>query len=279
MKKFALIGKDIASSQSPALFKAAYGGKYAFELLQGDSFAPLMKEFKKNYEAVNVTAPFKRDALAAADVRTEAADLCGAANMLRKLPDSRIEADNSDLEGVALSLMSAYAMKDVDVEDEDAFADYLGGKTALVAGCGGAGRAAAAAVVSLGFGCTVLMDRTAEKAAALQKHLAGYFDDLNPEEIRTAPMEDFAREFAKADLVVYAIPVGIDAVKDLAALPADKDKFVLEACYSAPALEALGDRFNYISGYNWLLNQAIISYEVFTGEEPDEEAMRKAIRI
>ena len=34
MKKFGLIGHPISHSLSPALFKAAYGGKYAYELIE-----------------------------------------------------------------------------------------------------------------------------------------------------------------------------------------------------------------------------------------------------
>lgn len=278
MKKFGLIGKDIAASQSPALFKAAFKGKYPFDLLQGDDFAPLYSKFKKEYQAVNVTAPFKRDALAAADVATEAAELCGAANMLVKLPGGRVQADNSDFEGVALSVLSAYAMNDVDVDDEDAFDAFLSRKTALVAGCGGAGRAAAAALVSLGFGRTILMDRTPEKAEELKKHLIGFFDDLGADDIVVAPIGDFAKEFEKADMVAYAIPAKIDGISAIEDLAPNKGKYVLEACYNSPALDSISSKFNYISGYNWLLNQAIVSYEEFTGEEVDEDAMKKAIK-
>lgn len=278
MKKFALIGTDIQQSGSPRLFKAAYHGKYPYELLDGAQFGPLYEKFLKEYTAVNVTAPFKEQALAAADSATDAAQLCGAANMLVKLPDGRVEADNSDFEGVAISLMSAYAVADVDVEDEDAFAEYLEDKSALIVGCGGAGKAAAAAAVSLGYGKVVLMNRSMEKAEALKEHFCEFFgDDLDPGDIEVAPLENLAGEFAAADLVIYNLPCPIDALEEVDASSLGKDKFILEANYKTPYLEKFKDKCTYISGLNWLYNQAVVAYEVFTGAQPDEEEMKKSL--
>lgn len=280
MKKFALIGTDIQLSGSPKLFSAAYHGKYPYELLDGEEFAPLFEKFVKEYTAVNVTAPFKEQAMMAADSASEGAQLCGAANMLIKLPDGRIEADNSDFEGVALSLMSAYAVEDVDVDDEDAFAEYLEDKTALIVGCGGAGKAAAAAIVSLGYGKVVLMNRSIGKAEALKEHFCEFFaDDLDSEDIEVAPLEHFAQEFDKADLVVYNLPCAIKELEILAEKPQNREKFIFEANYKTPNLEYLKEKFTYISGLNWLYNQAVVAYEVFTGAQPDEEEMKKSLNF
>lgn len=278
MKKFALIGSGIQDSGSPRLFKAAYAGKYPYELLDGEDFAPLYQKFLDGYAAVNVTQPFKEQALAAADSVSEAAELCGAANMLVKLPNGKIEADNSDLEGVTISLMSAYAVADIDVDDEDAFADFLADKSALVVGCGGAGKAAAAAALALGYGTVVLMNRSLEKAEALKKHFLEFFEDeLNPEDVRIAPLADFAKEFAQADAIIYNLPCPVDGIGKIDASCLSKDKYILEANYKTPNLEYLKDKCTYISGLNWLYNQAVVAYEGFTGAQPDEEAMKKVL--
>lgn len=278
MKKYGLIGCGIQDSGSPELFKAAYGGKWGYELLDGPDFTTLFQLFKKDYQAVNVTAPFKEIALGCADEMSEAAELCGAANMLLHLPSGKILADNSDFEGVTLSLISAYAMSDdvdVDVDDEDAFADFLADKTALVVGCGGAGKAAAAAVVTLGYGKIILTNRTPEKAGALKEHLCGFYDDLTDEEIEVLPLEKFPEAFAEADLVIYTVPEAIDGISAIDKSCLSKEKFILEANYKTPVLECFKDSCSYVSGLNWLVNQAIVSYEAFTGIEPDEQAMQK----
>ena len=275
MKKFGLIGSGISKSKSPALFGAAYGGKYQYDLLDGNDFNTLFQRFKKEYTAVNVTSPFKETAVNAADEAQEAALLCGAANMLLKLPNGRIIADNADFEGVTLSIMSAYAVAGVDVDDEDEFTEILADKTALVVGCGGAGRAAAAAAVTLGYGQTILMNRTRAKAEDVKKHLQTFYEDLSEDELTVAELSEFKNLFAKADLVIYTLPVALE--EDMADIAVNNDRIVLEANYTTPWLEQWKDKFNYISGLNWLYNQATVAFEGFTEEAPDEEAMKQAL--
>lgn len=279
MAKYGLIGRGIAESGSPALFKAAYKDRHPYELIDVPSFEEGLKLFKKEYAAVNVTSPYKEEALNAATEVSDAAELCGAANMLIKLPGGKILADNSDFEGVTLSIMSALAVADtdVDLDDEDALVDYLADKTALIVGCSGAGKAAAAATVTMGYGKTVLMNRTIAKAQALKEHLAAFYEDLSEDELCVESIENFEQCMQEADLVVYTLPVSIlpegFSIKKSGAQP----KFVLEANYKTPCLEQFKDCCNYISGLNWLYNQAVVAYEAFTGIQPDEEAMKQVL--
>ena len=46
MKKFGLIGDPIAHSLSPSLFRAGYGGKYPYELIEGASFESSWRRFE-----------------------------------------------------------------------------------------------------------------------------------------------------------------------------------------------------------------------------------------
>ena len=59
MKKYGLIGDPVKGSLSPALFKAAYGGKYPYDLVEGGDFEVSWQRFLDGYSAINVTAPFK----------------------------------------------------------------------------------------------------------------------------------------------------------------------------------------------------------------------------
>ena len=62
--RYGLIGSEISGSRSPELFRAAYDGRFPYDLLDGAEFLPLWKRFLEDYQAVNVTAPFKQDAFA-----------------------------------------------------------------------------------------------------------------------------------------------------------------------------------------------------------------------
>jgi shikimate 5-dehydrogenase len=131
-------------------------------------------------------------------------------------------------------------------------------------GSGGAGKAAKAAAESLGFTTTVI-NRT-----------------QHTPEIK--PLSAFRDEFLKADIIIYNLPVRIDRINELT----DEDistcgrKVILEANYRNPSFDnSLTDRWKninpeieYIDGKEWLLAQAVTGYELFTGEQPDSDAMR-----
>ena len=128
--KFGLIGHPIAHSLSPALFGAGYDSKYPYELIQGEDFEASYQRFLDGYDGINVTAPFKELAFAKADILSDECRLIKATNLLVKTPEG-VRAYNSDFLGVRLWLQ--------EVLHEPAKS------TVLIVGCGGAGKAAAAA--------------------------------------------------------------------------------------------------------------------------------------
>ena len=235
MKRFGLIGHPVAGSLSPRLFEAAYGGRYAYDLIEGADFAASWQRFLDGYAGINITAPFKQDAFRAVDVLSDDARLCGAVNLAVKTPDG-LRGYNTDVDGVILAVREA----GLPVSD------------ALVVGCGGAGRAAAVAALRLGCRVT-LANRTPTRAAALA-------EDLGCEWI---PADDLPA--LAPDLVIYTVPGPMDG------LPVFPDAVILEANYRTPCLEGCGRA--YISGLRWLLYQAVAGYEIFTGETPDADAM------
>ena len=112
--KFGLIGTGIQASGSPALFRAAYGGRWDYDLLDGTEFLPLWERFLEEYQAVNVTAPFKQDAFAQAVqlAKDGYAGISGpcfkirATNLAVKTPEG-LMFHNSDFTGVMLSIAEA----------------------------------------------------------------------------------------------------------------------------------------------------------------------------
>ena len=70
MKRFGLIGNPVAGSLSPRLFEAAYGGRYAYDLIEGAEFAASWQRFLDGYDGINITAPFKQDAFISSSKRT-----------------------------------------------------------------------------------------------------------------------------------------------------------------------------------------------------------------
>ena len=240
MKKFGLIGHPIAHSLSPALFKAAYDGKYAYDLIEGEDFETSYRRFIEEYDAINVTAPFKEAAFAKADILSEECASTGATNLLVKTPEG-IKAYNSDFLGVRMWLSEV-------TED-------LKGVKILIVGLGGAGKAAAAAAESLGMD-VIRMNRTVRDS-------------------QTHPLDDFRKCFRKANIIIYNIPAAIPELKELtdSDFNEDKPKLILEANYKDPSLretmKSFGSKAVYTGGETWLLYQAMTGYKILTGEKPD----------
>lgn len=250
MRRFGIIGDPIAGSLSPALFHAAYGGRYPYDLIGGSDFTASWERFRTGYDGINITAPFKQDAYAEADLLSPEAAVIRAVNLAVKTPQG-IQAYNTDYMGVKMALAEALAAR--------------AGRpaSALVIGCGGAGRAAAVAASDLGCRVT-LLNRTHEKAEALAAEFADRGFDIAPAQA--------LREACRArDILIYTASGPLDALRTLR--PSDLvGRIVLEAGYKAPLL----DRFpgtDYRSGRRWLLYQAIAGYRLFTGEDPDRAAM------
>ena len=252
MKRFGLIGHPVAGSFSPKLFAAAYGGRYAYDLLEGADFGASWHRFLDEYDGINITAPFKESAFRAVDALSDDARLCGAVNLAVKTQDG-IVGYNTDVDGVVLAVREALAgLASSDTQS------VIPGSTgnllsyALIVGCGGAGRAAAVAALRLGCRVT-LANRTPARAAALA-------EDLGCDWI---PADDLSA--LSPDLVIYTVPGSMDSFPDF------HGAVILEANYRTPCLEGHGKA--YISGLRWLLYQAVAGYEIFTGETPDADAM------
>ena len=153
MDKFGLIGHPIAHSLSPALFTAAYGGRYVYDLIETPDFDEAWRRFLAGYRAINVTAPFKGDAFARVDWRSPECERAGATNLVVKTPEGT-KAYNSDYRGVKALLAP------------------LGCRSAAVVGYGGAGKAALAAAEDLGLDTRLY--RHAEVACGVQADVIIY---------------------------------------------------------------------------------------------------------
>ena len=286
MPDFGLIGHPIEHSQSPRLFETAYHGKYGYDLIKGQYFEESYAKFLKGYKAVNVTAPFKEKAYEKADIVSGPVALTGAANILVKTPEG-VSAHNSDFTGVILTVAEALFpgiirefygtfgskahVKIHQFVKAQLVERYGRRPAALVAGLGGAGKAAALAAAECGFATTV-MNRTAAKAEAFIKGLPEYG-------FRVADIQDFRKELRSADFVVYALPMALDVFAELGAEDFSAKPLVLEANYRDPAFSGLlrarmlDAGAKYLPGNLWLVNQAVSGYSVMTGEAPDIDSL------
>ena len=249
--KFGLIGHPVSHSRSPELFRAAYPGRddFSYDLIDDESFEGAWRRFLEGYDAVNVTAPFKGEAFRKVEVADTISRELLAVNILCR-KNGRIYGYNSDFWAIR-NLLTPYAAA-------------AGGPRprVLVIGCGGAAKAAALAALKLKMPVTVA-NRDFRKAREFCFTGGGMLP------MRLEQVPDHLGSF---NVFIYAIPVEIPLVGQLPL----KGRLVVEPNYKDPCLRerCAAAGATYLSGGQWLCEQAITGYRFMTGIEPDSESVK-----
>jgi shikimate dehydrogenase len=218
-----------------------------------------------------------------ADEASEGARAIGAANTL-SFRDGQIVADNTDAGGLLRSLPASLAVAS-------------GQHRALVLGAGGAARAAIWALAQGGEGARVeirMSEEPGEELPAAPR--IAPFDvhvwNRTTERAEAVASELGARAVADPDpsnyaLIVNTTAVGLAGEDTFEALPLSPDSFapgqvVLDMVYTdepsalLAAAEAAGA--TAVDGLEMLVQQGALSLTIWTGAEPDIEAMRTVVR-
>ncbi len=191
--RYAVIGNPIAHSKSPALhaaFARQCNQDICYEAILGplDGFRASVEAFRQaGGRGMNVTVPFKVEALALADTLTERARLAQAVNTLRFDADG-VFGDNTD----GIGLVN-------DIQQRLGFA--IGGKRVLILGAGGAARGSVLPLAEAGPARLVIVNRTQAKAEALRAQFAGVAA------VDVEPCDGLAGQ--RFDLVINATSAGL----------------------------------------------------------------------
>ena len=256
---FAIIGNPVFHSLSPRLHNASYRAmKYPalFVPLHVNSFDEFWREFvlSKMLDAIGfpingmtVASPHKEQALQAATSVSAMARQAEAANILVR-NNGWWNADTTDPDVV----YAAKQHRSVNVRE----------KRAAVIGCGGAGRAIAAALMESGAGVT-LINRGAERG----EHAAALLG------LDYIPLPDF--DAHGYDIVVNATPVG----RDTDEIPfkierLNNEAVVIDLVYGSRTTPLIGGTRARsqvaIDGRDVLLTQVRHQFQMMTGQEmPD----------
>lgn len=255
-----VVGQPIAHSMSPVLHNAwiAAAGLDAvyvpFGIAEG-RFAAFVQGLRGGSVAgLNVTLPFKGEALAAADEATSRAAGARAANVLVFRPDGSILADNTD----GLGLLAAFA------KQAPGFDPKTG--PVVILGAGGGARGAAAAFVEAGCPEVRIVNRTLAKAEEIATALGGT--------VRAYGLDQAGAAFEGANGLVNATSAGLanGGAIDVPLAATPEACVVMDMVYkplTTPFLagaQGLGRRT--VDGLAMLIGQAIPSFEAFYGQTP-----------
>ncbi len=262
-------GHPVSHSLSPTLHNAwiAAAGLDAVYV----AFAPPARGFTAfamglrggAIRGLNVTAPFKEDALALADRATPRARAAGAANLLVFESSGQTLADNTDGEGLLAALAAQAPAFD------------LAARPVAILGAGGATRGVATALLEAGAPTVRIVNRGLARAENLVAMLGPRASAFR--------VEDSDEALTDAGLVINAIPAGADAP------PAPLERLapgsvVMDMAYrplTTPLLrraEALGQ--TPVDGLAMLIGQAAPSFETLFGvAPPDIDVRRVALAV
>ena len=210
---------------------------------------------------LNVTAPFKQDALAIADVVSERARRAGSANLLLFEADGTIHADNTD--GVGL----LYAFHSQAPGFQPASAPIV------VLGAGGAARGAVAAFLAEGAPEVRVVNRDPARAA----FLAEMFGPA----VRVVAPPDLTEVLKDAGGLVNATPQGLGSSPSPAVHfeAVNPSCVVMDMIYkpirTAFLTGATDAGLRTVDGLAMLIGQAIPSFQAFFGQPPPDIDIRR----
>ena len=248
-------------SLSPAIHNAAFAAAgldwayLAFEVTPGDVRALLDGARAAGVRGLSVTMPLKEVVADAMENLTPTASALGAVNTVIVGHD-HLTGANTDGDGFV-----------------DALAPWSpAGRRCVVVGAGGAARAVVLALARSGAADVAVVARAPERAARAIA-LGGRRGD--------------SQDVRRADLVVNATPVGMDATPEAGRLAVDEEllgpgQVVVDLVYHplrTPLLSAAARRgATAVDGVGMLVHQAGHAFRAWTGLDPPLGAMEAAAR-
>ena len=268
---YALIGEPVDHSLSPAIQNAAFRSAgldavyVAFPVPAPNLKTAVQGLRSLKVRGFNVTSPHKLAMLRRIDkVETEAAEI-GSINTVKN-DDGTLTGFNTDGVG-ALN-----AMEEAGISPN--------GRTVLLIGAGGAGRAIAYALATRD--CSLkLANRTISRAQRLAKSLRSKFNvNAEPVALSRRPLRDSIKE---ADIILNASSMGMDAKNNP---PVDRgwiggNHCVFDIVYRPIETKLLRDASasgaRTINGLKMLVNQGACSFTLWTGKKAPIREMHHAV--
>jgi len=270
-----LIGDGIQGSRSPALHEAEarhHGLTLRYELIDlarggrkvGDLPQLIESAESTGFDGLNITHPCKQAVLPLLDELSEEARAIDAVNTV-VFRDGRRKGFNTDHAGFAVP-----------------FRDKLGDvprQAIVLVGAGGAGAAAAYAVLASGTERLFIVDRDEARAKALAQRMTKRF----PGRLLVAA-DEVASVVKRADGVVHATPTGMLGHPGLPFDPSllRSELWVAEIVYVPLETELLREARSRgcrtLDGGGMVVWQAVEAFEHFTGFKPDARRMEAHFR-
>ena len=290
MIQLGLIGYPLSHSLSPKIHTAALQSCG----LEGNySLFPVRPEDKKGlqdllsrlcsgeFQGLNVTIPHKQNVIPFLDELTPTAEAIGAVNTIY-LREGKLIGDNTDTQGFLLDLKKFIAESPSPILGEE-----LGvrGKSALVLGAGGSARAVIFGLVNDGWKVTIAARRI-EQAGQLADSFKNYCEASLWDQLRITDFTLSTIDFSDMTLLVNTTPIGMTPHIDQSPLPKPlllpRHVSIYDLVYNPRETKLVRDaraqELKATTGLGMLIEQAALSFEIWTGCNPSRELLFDAVK-
>lgn len=269
---FAVLGHPIGHSLSPVMHNASFQSLgldavyLAFDVHPDRLMHVLAAMRDMGFRGVNLTVPLKEVAFANLADLDESASLLGAVNTVA-FTETGMKGYNTDGHGFVTAV-------------NESFGPSIAGEHVFVLGTGGAGRAVALMSAREGARTISLTDVDETRCHKVADEIRRLHPSIAVQVVASVDAPGAVRE---ADLVVQSTPVGMKA-SDPSLLPPGAFRTgqkVFDLIYMFPETPILrtareqGARV--ANGLGMLLHQGARAFTIWTGQQPDTDAMRRAL--
>ncbi|MHB8157380.1 MAG: shikimate dehydrogenase, partial [Desulfocucumaceae bacterium] len=249
-----------------------------FPVRPGDLAAAVGAVRALSLAGVNVTVPHKQAVIDYIDRLSPGARLSGAVNTIVNT-DGTLTGHNTDGEGFIRALR------------EEA-GDQCARGPVLVIGAGGAARAVAVALALSGTEDIIIANRSEARARDLCELIrsntgcaASFLDWAKPPTPGSGQYEEWAAALGRAKLLVQTTSLGMHPQEDRApAIPyelVNGGQVAVDLVYNPPLTGFMGHcraaGARVFNGMGMLLHQGAAAFELWTGQKPPLEIMRRAL--
>jgi shikimate dehydrogenase len=273
--KLGVIGYPLGHSLSPQIHTAALQscelkGEYSLFPIHPDdnqSLNDLLSRVRSGeIHGLNVTIPHKQNVIPYLDELTFTAEAIGAVNTIY-LRGEKLIGGNTDAPGFLSDLKRFLTTATPRHRDSDA----------LVLGAGGSARAVVYALLNDGWKVTIAARRI-EQAQYLADSFTSY-------KLQIAELTLATLDLSKISLIVNTTPVGMTPNVDQSTWPENvefpPDAAIYDLVYNPKETKlvraARHQGLPATTGLGMLIEQAALSFKIWTGQTPFRETMRAAV--
>ncbi len=269
---FAVLGHPVAHTLSPLMHNASLRNLGINAVYSAYDVAPenlmdvLHSMHYMGFKGVNLTIPLKEIAFNGIKRCDKSAEIAGAVNTVA-FDENGLLGYSTDAPGFLNDLRESFGISPAK-------------RRVMILGCGGVGRTLAIASALNNASEIMLYNRTASRAETLASDILAFSPETSITLIPPGEHTSFSRE---ADIIIQCTSCGMKP-GDTPILPAHsfrEGQFLYDTIYIRPTTIQMAEARKAgavaANGLGMLLHQGAESFRIWTGAEPDINAMRNAL--